>query len=123
MSKNITQYDGTKVVARYATILTASRITGADQSHISKVARGRRDTAGGYKWRYTRGNLTSLKHPGAVAQVDKTGNVVAVYADIEHAVKLTGSNLDRIVESIYTFYQRGHGRIVNGYRFVPAKAV
>jgi hypothetical protein len=124
MSKTITQYDGRKIVARYSTIMTASRVTGTDQSHISKVARGVRNTAGGYKWRYARGNIfNSLKRPGGVVQLDKTGNIVAIYSDMNYAAQLSGSNIDRIADSMYSYYMTGRGRIVKGYRFVPISAL
>lgn len=123
MSKTITQYEGTKIVARYATIMTASRLTGADQSHISKVARGRRETAGGYRWKYTRGDMLTRTRPGAIAQLDKTGNVVAIYSDSEYAAQLSGSKHNRILDSLFNYYNGGRGRIVNGYRFVPVAAL
>jgi hypothetical protein len=40
------------VVARFKTPSEAQKLTGIDASSISKVARGVRNTAGGYGWRY-----------------------------------------------------------------------
>ncbi len=54
MSKEIHQYDyeSGNHINSFETAMEASRVTGVDQSHIRKVAMGRRVTAGGYAWSY-----------------------------------------------------------------------
>lgn len=40
------------IVCTYPSIAEASRDTGILQTHISRCARGKRPSAGGYKWKY-----------------------------------------------------------------------
>lgn len=41
-----------RMIRMFASIREADRTTGVDQSHITKVCKGTRLTAGGYKWEY-----------------------------------------------------------------------
>lgn len=55
LSKEIIQYDlNMKKIAKYGSIREAQRITGINQSNISKCCRekGNYNTAGGYIWKY-----------------------------------------------------------------------
>ena len=92
--------EGNKVIARFSSIGMASDLTGADTSHISKVARGLRRTAGSYGWSYVlRGSLTSGKM--GVRQLDKvTGEVIATYKDLDAVERLTGITSTRLLNVI-----------------------
>ncbi len=46
------ELDGTTLVARYESIMEAERQTGIDDGDISKCCRGKKISAGKYKWRY-----------------------------------------------------------------------
>lgn len=44
--------DGTQLLRTFGSVDEASRETGADSGHISKVCRGERKTAGGFHWKF-----------------------------------------------------------------------
>ena len=54
MSKTIYQYeaDSGNYIQEFSSVIEAANRTGVDQSHISKVAKGIRQTAGGFTWSY-----------------------------------------------------------------------
>ncbi len=52
--KKVTQYTlSGKIIQSYDSIAEASRITGANNAHISAVCKGKENHCGGYKWGYT----------------------------------------------------------------------
>lgn len=52
-SKSIKQYDlNNKFLCKYASIMDAERKTKIPNNNIVKVAKGKRNTAGGYIWKY-----------------------------------------------------------------------
>lgn len=50
--KPVNQYSGEVFVKRWKSIMTASKCLGINSSSITKVAKGKRKTAGGFGWRY-----------------------------------------------------------------------
>jgi len=43
-----------RVIACYASVTEASKVTKVNLGHVCEVARGERKRAGGYSWRYVR---------------------------------------------------------------------
>lgn len=62
VDRTLIQYDldTNKTIAKFATPSEAQKVTGVDSSSISKVARGVRNSAGGYGWRYDAVAATQL---------------------------------------------------------------
>lgn len=110
----ISQYDDKgKLLARYTSISNAATLSETDQSHISKVARGKRNMAGGYGWKYYGRSLTPTskftpKNQGVKA-LDLNGNLVAVFANSEVAAAVTGAKATSIEKAM------GTARKVKGY--------
>lgn len=54
MSKPVLQIDKTKneIIAEFPSIIEVERDLGINSSHISKCCLGKRNTAGGFKWKY-----------------------------------------------------------------------
>ena len=52
LSKMVLQIKDDVVIAKFYGCCEAERYTGVGHSHISACANGKRNTAGGYKWRY-----------------------------------------------------------------------
>lgn len=111
---SISQYNTKgKLLARYSSISAAATLSETDQSHISKVARGKRSMAGGYTWKYYNRSLTPTskftpKNEG-VRALDANGNLVAVFATPEIAATLLGTKAGSITKA------RGTKRMVGGY--------
>ena len=92
----VSQIDGKNVIAKYASMALAEEMTNASSAHISKVVRGIRNTAGGYKWKRTsKVNSISSKNPG-INMLDEYGNVIASFADVNVASSITEIPVHRI---------------------------
>ena len=77
--------------------------------NIGRAARGLRKTAGGYYWRYIESVDTapvSIELPKAVrkgnsiCEVDKDGNILAIYENAPHASEVTGLNRTSISQVV-----------------------
>ena len=118
MSKNtkvvpVTQYLAGKAVAKYPSIAIASRFTKTQPAHIGKVANGKRNLAGGFSWKSNKtfGTRFSPKNAG-IAQLDKTGTIMALYESAEMASTLSGVTLKGINKVV-----TGNGNIAGGFRW------
>jgi len=91
MSKAVSQYENGKLIAKYYSISFASYLTDVQQAHIGKVAMGKRNSAGGYKWKYN-GNFNARLTPSTkgITQLDSDGEAMAVFANSSVASELTG---------------------------------
>lgn len=58
--KPVIQHNSNGISIRYESAKQASIITGIDYSHICDAAKGKRKTAGGYRWEYERSGLPSV---------------------------------------------------------------
>lgn len=123
--KKVAQYDfDGNLVNIYDSITIASEKTGINDSSISSVCHNKRQSAGGYYWRFVNNNeiinskidlqinIRAIEEskPKSVIQYDKNGNVVAKYNSIREASKLTGIVLSSIVETC-----KGKRRTAGGY--------
>jgi len=55
--------DGTELIRTFASIEDATRETGADGSHICKVCKGERKTAGGFHWKFVQEEDVQTNEP------------------------------------------------------------
>lgn len=114
-TKQVAQYVGNKMVARYFSITDAATLTSTQRAHIGKVCNGIRKTAGGSTWKYTRINGSKLP-VGSVIQYDvTTGDAVAVFANLNTASEILGipsAKIERVLS--------GASKKVNGYTFAVA---
>ena len=121
-AQGVAQYsiDG-KLIRTYKTITEASNETGATQSKITAVAKGRRKTAGGYVWKYTNDrhnpgrkthayDVSKDKNAKPVIQCDKNGNEIKTYPSVAEAARINGfertnifANLSGRTKSAYGF--------------------
>lgn len=111
MRTSVTQRVNGKSVAQYDSIATATRLTGADSSNISKVTQGDRRSAGGFGWESTESVNTRRK---IVAIDPSTGNTVAIFNGLEAIQAFTTVRNDRVVEAV-TGSRRTAGGLVWRY--------
>ncbi len=82
-----------KLINSYKSLKEASEITGVSYAHISSVANGKRNSAGGFFWSYSDKIDCNIKKPrlnGSVHQFDLTGKYLKTYSSIKEASKLSG---------------------------------
>lgn len=106
----VAQYEGGTLLAKYPSITDASALTGTQRAHIGKVASGIRKTAGGFAWKSMK-NFTGRLSPrnAGITQMDRSGNVLAVYANVGAASRVTGIAEGRIEKVLV-----GNGRVAGG---------
>lgn len=108
MRSSVNQRLNGKSVAQYNSISTASRLTGADGSNISKVTGGARRTAGGFGWETAENVNTRRK---IVAVDPSTYEVVAVFNDLDTVRTTTNARMDRVVSTIAGNRRTAHGLV------------
>jgi hypothetical protein len=91
----VRQYDNSGAfVKEYISISEASRQTGIKLSKISYVCCGKRNSAGGFGWRYVSENLDTIpaiaKKNKSVAQFLEDGTFVSSYESLHDAERETG---------------------------------
>lgn len=94
---SVTQYAKGKAIATYASMALAAKLTGARANHISEVASGNRNTAGGYGWK--RGALVNKKAATVTASTP-TGESVAVLTTLDAIRNSTVVRTNRVVEAL-----------------------
>lgn len=97
MRTSVSQIVNGKSVAQYDSIATATRLTGADNSNISKVTRGDRKTAGGFGWESAESVNSRRK---IVAIEPTTGETVAVFNSLDAVRSSTNVRMDRVVDAV-----------------------
>ena len=73
-TRAVSQYEGTQFVAQYYSVAFAAAVTGVDASHLAKVARGERNTTGGWSFKY-------ISRVATINVPSKTEHVVLLGAD------------------------------------------
>lgn len=99
--KVVSQYSGKTLLARYSSIAVAADFVGAQPAHIGKVAAGKRNSAGGFQWKYSNTISDKLtRSRKGITQFNDAGDIVAVYESVETAAKITGMTAKRIAKAL-----------------------
>ena len=101
------------LIARYPSITAAAAVSSTQVAHIGKVCMNKRNTAGGYAWKYNN-KFTGKFKPKALGltQSSKDGAILAVFRDTEVAALVTGLKESVITKAVAS------GRLTKGNRFV-----
>lgn len=100
--KAVLQLDmNNKILNRFASAQEAAIKTNIERRNISSCCRGRKKTAGGYKWCYENpeNTKTNASKPRPVMQLSKTGQIMEIYNSISSASRAIGCSLTRIREA------------------------
>lgn len=101
LNKKVMQYSTSKELIKiYDSLEEASKQTNLSKSIICNVCNGKKNTAGGYVWRYEDAPLKKeekikLKNK-AIIQYDKNGNFIQEYESITQASEMTNTNKGNI---------------------------
>lgn len=88
-----------KLINSYKSLKEASEITGISCAHISSVANGKRNSAGGFFWSYSNEINFNAKRPrlnGNIHQFDLTGKYLKTYSSIKEASEFSGASSGHI---------------------------
>lgn len=118
--KEVVQIDTNgNIIATYESIVEASRITGINNSTISRCLAKDGSMAGGFVWKYADGDydLDKIKSTNyhkspvrlPVLQYDLDGNFIAEYKNVADAVKNTNASKTRILECCHGVQEKTKG--------------
>lgn len=116
-----------KHVAYYESATIAGKLNSCDQSYISSVINGKRDSACGYIWRFIEGSTEGLKFeteprepigkkPTKVEQLTLDGKHVAYYESMSAAAKAVSCSIQNIYKAIICI-----NKTVKGYKWRPVE--
>ena len=83
----VTQYKGSKFVAQYHSAAFAALVNKVDPSHVAKVARGERNTTGGWEFSYIN-RITSSHNSRHVTIRSIDGTILAKFKDTRVASEI-----------------------------------
>jgi group I intron endonuclease len=92
--------DGTEFIRTFMSIEDASQETGADGSHICKVCKGERKTAGGFNWKFAQDEDVQTNEPLRFTKVQQWSfdltTLIGEYDTISEAAETVKSNKSTI---------------------------
>jgi group I intron endonuclease len=108
--------DGTELLRTFGSIEEASRDTGADGSHITKVCKGERKTTGGFQWKFVRQNDIQSNSPLKFTKIQQWSfdltTLIAEYDTIKEATLATNSGSRTISRCC-----KGKARSAGGFKW------
>lgn len=108
--------DGTEIIRMFGSIEEASHKTGADGSHICKVCKGERKTAGGFHWKFVQGEDVKTNKPLRFTKIQQWSfdltTLIAEYDTITEAAETVKSNKSTISKCC-----KGKSRSAGGFKW------
>jgi len=95
--KSVQQWskDGTQLLRTFVSVEEATRATGSDGSHISKVCKGERKTAGGFHWKFVNPEDIQTNEPLKFTKIQQWSfdgkTLIAEYDSLNEATRVTNS--------------------------------
>jgi len=105
-SVSVSQYKDGNLIAKYHSISFAAKMNGVQPSHISKVAKGKRASAGGFGWKTTKSFTGKMK--SGIVQSNST-ETLAVYKNADHAATVSSIKTNALNNAL------NKNRCVGGY--------
>jgi group I intron endonuclease len=107
--------DGTELLRTFRSIEDATRETGADGSHICKVSKGERKTAGGFHWKFVQEEDVQTNEPLKFTKIQQWSfdltTLIAEYDTIKEAAERSGAGNGRISKCC-----KGMSRSAGGFK-------
>lgn len=108
--------DGSELLRTFQSIEEANRDTGADGSHITKVCKGQRKTAGGFLWRFVKEEYVQTNEPLKFTKIQQWSfdltTLIAEYDTIKEASEKSGARNGRISKCC-----KGASRSAGGFKW------
>ena len=108
--------DGTELIMTFRSIEDATRKTGADGSHICKVCKGQRKTAGGFHWKFVQEEDVQKNEPLKFTTIQQWSfdltTLIAEYDTIREASEKSGATTGHISKCC-----KGKGRSAGGFKW------
>jgi group I intron endonuclease len=95
--KSVQQWskDGTQLLRTFESVEEATKTSGADGSHISKVCKGERKTAGGFHWKFVNPEDIQTNEPLKFEKIQQWSfdakTLIAEYDSLDEATQVTNS--------------------------------
>jgi len=108
--------DGTEFIRMFRSIEDASQETGADGSHICKVCKGERKTAGGFNWKFVQEDDAQANEPLRFTKIQQWSfdltTLIAAYDTIREASKASKADVRGISRCC-----KGKSRSAGGFKW------
>lgn len=108
--------DGSELLRTFRSIEEATQETGADGSHITKVCRGKRKTAGGFQWRFVQEDDAQKNEPLRFTKIQQWSfdltTLIAEYDTLKEASEVSKAH-DRIISRCC----KGKARSAGGFKW------
>jgi group I intron endonuclease len=108
--------DGTELIRTFGSIEDATRETGADGSHICKVSKGERKTAGGFHWKFVQEEDVQTNEPLKFTTIQQwsfdLSTLIAEYDTIREASEASKADVRGISRCC-----KGNSRSAGGFKW------
>jgi group I intron endonuclease len=108
--------DGTELLRTFQSIEEAAKESGADGSHITKVCKGERKTAAGFRWRFVQEEDVQANEPLRFIKIQQWSfdhtTLIAEYDSIKEASEKSGAGTRPISRCC-----KGKGRSAGGFKW------